>query len=275
MKLQDVFQGGKTIPFSDLGKDTELVKQIQVRLVTLKLLNSDADGQYGPITENALKTFATAFKLSTTALDKDLAKKLIEAKEVPGLPAANKFGNNITPELIADILQCRIEEPEKYLPGVLAALQEENILNRPTLIAAIATIGVETEGFQPIEEYGDDAYFTENYEGRDDLGNTEPGDGARYHGRGFIQITGRANYRDYGEKIGIGSQLEDNPDLALDPIISAKVLARYFSDRDIPASAAAGDWQQVRIAVNGGLNGWDVFSGYVDQAENSIPTEIN
>ncbi len=271
MKLQDVFQGGKTIPLSDLGNDTELVKQIQVRLVALKLLNSEADGQYGPITENAIKTFATAFKLSTTNLDKDLAKELIQAKEVPGLPADNTNSSIITPALIADILQCPIEQPEKYLHGVLAALKEEKIFNRPTLIAAIATIGVETQGFQPIEEYGDDAYFTENYEGRDDLGNTQPGDGARYHGRGFVQITGRANYLDYGQQIGIGSQLEDNPDLALDPIISAKVLARYFADRNIPESAAAGDWQQVRIAVNGGLNGWDVFSGYVDAADKSLP----
>ncbi len=269
MKLQDVFHSGKTIAFSDLATDTELVKQIQIRLLQLKVLSGDADGQYGPITEGALKTFASAFKLSTTELNKDLAKKLIEAKEVPGLP---KKDDLITPDMVANILGCDISQPQTYLPGVLQALRDYNIYNRPTLIAAIATIGVETEGFQPIEEYGDDAYFTENYEGRDDLGNTQPGDGARYHGRGFVQITGRANYHDYGEKIGIGTQLEDNPDLALDAKVAAEILACYFQDHDISDTAAAGDWQGVRIAVNGGLNGWDVFSGYVDAADQTIPS---
>jgi predicted chitinase len=104
------------------------------------------------------------------------------------------------------------------------------------------------------------------YEGRQDLGNIQPGDGARYHGRGFIQITGRANYRDYGEKLSLGSALEDNPDLALDPKISAKILACYFYDREIDKAANDGDWRRVRRLVNGGYNGWDKFNDYVQRA---------
>jgi predicted chitinase len=95
------------------------------------------------------------------------------------------------------------------------------------------------------------------YEWRSDLGNTQPGDGARYHGRGFIQLTGRANYRGYGELLGL--PLEDDPDQALDPTVAARVLALYFKQRGIDACAANGDWVGVRRRVNGGLNGWARF----------------
>jgi predicted chitinase len=103
------------------------------------------------------------------------------------------------------------------------------------------------------------------YEGRKDLGNTRPGDGVRYHGRGFIQLTGRANYRGYGKKLGV--PLEQKPALALDPSVAARVLAAYMRDHGIGSLAARGDWQGVRRAVNGGLNGWDRFSACVQKLE--------
>jgi hypothetical protein len=171
---------------------------------------------------------------------------------------------------VADILECPLKDAQTYLPGVLAALEEKKILDKPTLIAAIATIGVETGGFCPINEYGGPQYFTSMYEGRDDLGNTQPGDGARYHGRGFIQITGRANYRDYGKKLGLGSALEDNPELALDPKVGAQILASYFYDREVDKAANEQDWRRVRRLVNGGYNGWDEFYNFVERALQKI-----
>ncbi len=103
------------------------------------------------------------------------------------------------------------------------------------------------------------------YEGRKDLGNTHPGDGARYHGRGFIQLTGRANYARYGQLLGV--PLENDPDLALTAPVAAGVLALYFKDHGLAAVARKGDWEGVRRGVNGGLNGWDRFSGLVQALE--------
>ena len=97
------------------------------------------------------------------------------------------------------------------------------------------------------------------------LGNTGPGDGARYHGRGFIQLTGRANYAKYGQLLGV--PLEDDPDLALTASVAAGVLALYFKDHGLAAVARKGDWEGVRRGVNGGLNGWDRFSGLVQALE--------
>lgn len=174
----------------------------------------------------------------------------------------------MSPELVRAVLNCSLSDCQTYLPGLLAALQEQGILDKLTLIVAIATIGVETGGFRRIHEYGGPEYFTQMYEGRSDLGNTVPGDGAKYHGRGFIQLTGRSNYQAYGDKLGVN--LENDPDLALDPAVSARVLALYFFNREVDAAAQAQDWDRVRRLVNGSSNGLDVFLTYVQRAEERI-----
>lgn len=60
------------------------------------------------------------------------------------------------------------------------------------------------------------------------MGNTEEGDGFRYRGRGYIQLTGKDNYEKYGERIGV--DLVDDPDLANDPSVASSIAAEYFSD---------------------------------------------
>lgn len=151
-------------------------------------------------------------------------------------------------------------------PLVEGALESRGMRDPAVLIAAIATIGVETDGtFRPIDEVGDVSYFTRMYEGRADLGNTRKGDGARYHGRGYIQLTGRSNYDEYGTKLGF--PLEQKPDLAKTPEVAAAVLADYFKTRSVDRSATAEDWEMVRRKVNGGLNGWDRFRDLVRKLE--------
>jgi predicted chitinase len=147
-------------------------------------------------------------------------------------------------------------------PLVEAALDRREIYSPPTAVAAIATIGVECGNFYPVKERGGPAYLTDLYEGRADLGNCHVGDGVRYRGRGFVQITGRANYTHFGAELG--RDLAANPDLALDPAIAAEVLALFFHERKIPQFAEAGQWEMVRRRVNGGMNAWPKFIGFVD-----------
>lgn len=86
----------------------------------------------------------------------------------------------------------------------------------------LATQKWETGGvMQPIYEKGTKAYFAK-YEGRKSLGNTEKGDGYKFRGRGDVMITGRDNYRRWGDRLGI--DLVGNPDLALDKDVSARIL---------------------------------------------------
>ncbi len=174
---------------------------------------------------------------------------------------ARRLAYDPAPRAIADCIGCEIGAVLTYWPAVRQALIEHDITEPAGIIAAIATIRVEAPTFEPIHEYGGPAYWAQ-YEGRGDLGNTEPGDGVRYHGRGFIQLTGRANYRWYGHAIGV--PLEDQPDLALQPDVAARVFAKYFSDRAVHHAAQDGDWTEVRRKVNGGTNGLAHFLTLVD-----------
>ena len=101
------------------------------------------------------------------------------------------------------------------------------------------------------------------------LGNLEPGDGAKYRGRGFIQITGRFNYTNYGKRIGI--DLEHQPERALEPETAARIFAAYFKDREVYQAARTQDWRAVRKRVNGGYNGYEVFIGVVNKLKGLCP----
>jgi len=116
---------------------------------------------------------------------------------------------------------------------------------------------------QPINEHGGDAYFFRMYD-RDgerpevarQLGNIASGDGARFHGRGYVQLTGRTNYHKMSALVG--ADLVANPDLALEPDVAAVILmegmergmftgvglSRYFNPM-------ACDWVQARRIING------------------------
>jgi len=107
----------------------------------------------------------------------------------------------------------------------------------------------ECDSFNTMTEYASGR----EYEGRTDLGNTHPGDGVRYKGRGFIQITGRANYRTFGGYIG--QDLEGNPTLAERPDIAAQVALQYWDRRVKPYISDWSNTYRVTPYINGGHNG--------------------
>lgn len=110
----------------------------------------------------------------------------------------------------------------EHLMGFMVDEYASYDLSVPKMAYILATARHETAfTYQPIEERGSERYFAK-YEYRKSLGNTEPGDGLKYRGRGYCQITGRRNYTMFQERMGI--PLLDNPDLALDPRVAATII---------------------------------------------------
>ena len=264
MKLQDIYKGNSSLALQSLESDRELAFQVQARLNSLGL-SVKVDSLWGSISQAGYRRFAKSFNYSGDRITPEAAETLIECKLLPDF---DRHREAVLPELAVAIMGCNIEEATKNLPSIVDALAKRSILDRLTLIAALGTIKTETGGFSPIPEYGSDTYFFQSYEDRKDLGNTQRGDGIRYKGRGFIQITGRANYEYYGRKLNV--PLISNPDSALLPDVAAEILAEYFLDRQVSQVANKKDWERVRRIVNGGLNGWDDFWDAVRKFDSAI-----
>lgn len=134
-------------------------------------------------------------------------------------------------------------------PHLAGALHRHGIDTGLRIAHFLAQTAHESDGFSTLEEYADGSA----YEGREDLGNTRPGDGVRYKGRGLIQLTGRANYRRIGGLLGL--DLEADPEAAASPAIAVETACAYWRERGLNIHADRDDPVAVSFAVNGGLNG--------------------
>jgi putative chitinase len=126
-------------------------------------------------------------------------------------------------------------------------------VDRPARLPAfVAQVAHESGRFRFLRELGGATYLA-RYDGRADLGNTEAGDGARYCGRGLIQLTGRKNYRIYGTALGL--PLLEQPELASDPAIAARLALEYWQRNDLNDLADEGRFGLITRRINGGTNG--------------------
>jgi putative chitinase len=162
------------------------------------------------------------------------------------------MGVTITPEMLKRIApNARPALVDKLAPILTRKLPLYQITSINNVAHFLAHAAHETDNFRVLEEYASGR----RYEGRVDLGNVEHGDGVRFKGRGIFQLTGRANYRRFGERLGL--DLVNKPELAADPEVCVDIACLYWNDRRMGAKADRDDIVATTKAINGGLNGFE------------------
>lgn len=127
-------------------------------------------------------------------------------------------------------------------------------VNTPQRVAAfLSQAAYETGCFKWFTELGDEKYFNK-YENRSDLGNTQPGDGVLYKGRGIFQLTGRANYKKFGEILNF--PLLNQPEAAAELEIAVRIACEFWKERKLNQLADIEDIKTITRKINGGLNGY-------------------
>jgi putative chitinase len=141
----------------------------------------------------------------------------------------------------------------------------------------------ETDHFKTLREYASG----KAYEGRKDLGNTQPGDGPRFRGRGIFQTTGRANYLQLGVKKGKRDMFINSPELLEQAEYAVWSACEYWKTRGLNDAANHADGDALKkkyrgniidvspvefisITINGGYNGMEERKKYYGSAQSAL-----
>ena len=167
----------------------------------------------------------------------------------------------LTPDLLQRATGCASAAARQYAQPLADACAAYAIDTPQRLAAFLAQVGHESGGLRWVAEIWGPTAAQARYEGRADLGNTQPGDGYRYRGRGLIQTTGRDNYRTLTQRLRARGMscpdFETYPDALLLPEWAVLSAADFWARRGCNAYADSGDFEALTRRINGGLNGID------------------
>jgi putative chitinase len=232
------------------------------RPVPLRMI--DTDGVVGPASKDAIREFQLRVLKSPKPDGRvDPGGRTLAALRAglpPFIPASS-----LSELLLKGIMPLGpLEKIRRYLPGLQAGMAKRSITTALRQAHFLAQVGHESMSFVYAEEIASGAA----YEGRATLGNTQPGDGVRFKGRGLIQLTGRTNYTNYGAAIGKNLTEGDNPKLvATDPALGVDAACWFWSVHNLNLLADADDIIAITKTVNGGLNGLEARKAYLRRAK--------
>jgi len=255
-----------SVPAMKEGDNGPAVSDLQTRLQAAGFPPGAIDGDFGPGTEAAVLAFQNSKGLLADGIagPRTLAALGFAAEQLPVPGPMPQITVSIAAKMFPGAMVSHIGQ---NLPLVLDALKDKGLTTVPVVLASLATIRAETAGFVPLDEglsrfnTSPNGHPFDLYDNRTDLGNQGPPDGASFKGRGFVQLTGRANYTKFGPIVGV-NDLVTNPEQANDPTIAAAILAAFVAAVEVPLKEALqnDDLAAARKLVNGGSHGLDNFT---------------
>ena len=217
------------------------------------------DGQFGPASQNAIAAFQTQ-AMGQAAPDGIVQPDGdVQAALQRGLP------DGLTPEKFHIVmLNARQSQLDLLFQAMLDQMNAAGIDTPLRVSHFLAQTGHESGDLLYMHELASG----EAYEGRADLGNTQPGDGVKFKGRGLIQLTGRVNYVAYGKTIGMDLTVDGNWDkVATDPQLAVGAACWFWTTHRLNDLADRDDLQTITRRVNGGLNGLDDRAAHLERAK--------
>jgi putative chitinase len=172
----------------------------------------------------------------------------------------------MTLDQLLEIMPAAGPRAQLYLDPLNAAMAEYAIDTPLRQAGFLSQIAHESGSLRYVRELASG----KAYEDRADLGNSEPGDGPRFKGRGFLQITGRTNYRRCSLALYGDERLLSDPALLETPAPAARSAAWYWSAHGLSALADAGDVRGMTRRINGGLNGLAERMEFYARAKKSL-----
>ena len=168
--------------------------------------------------------------------------------------ADGAFGPRTMAGLLAHASQRPMSAMQPIAAAMIAHIDRFGLRDTPARLANwIGQTSHETGSYRFLREIWGPTDAQRRYEGRRDLGNTQPGDGRRFMGRGLIQVTGRANYTEMAMRSGL--PLVEQPELLEQPDAAVLVSAIWWTRAKLNALVDAGREDDVTRRINGGTNG--------------------
>ena len=182
----------------------------------------------------------------------------------------------MTPSLLRAATGCTQDAADLYAEHLSAACEHYRIDTPVRLAAFLAQIGHESGGLRHVREIWGPTEAQQRYEGRLDLGNSQPGDGALYRGRGLIQCTGRTNYRAMTNALrSFGApDFEAEPEALEQPQWAAWSAAAWWATHGCNELADVSSFEALTRRINGGLNGLDDRVARWERAKTALATPV-
>jgi putative chitinase len=192
--------------------------------------------------------------------------------QAQGLPSQGSVAVEITTAQLLLVMPTARERAPLFLGYLQETLDRFEISATPLRVAHfLAQVAHESGELRYLRELWGPTSAQLGYEGRADLGNTEAGDGAKFKGRGLIQITGRANYAKVSQALyGAAQHLLDRPEL-LETKEAATLSAGWFWDaHHLNGLADQDQLEAITRRINGGTNGFADRAMYLKRAKEAF-----